>query len=76
MEKVALTHRTRGIVRKANLETTNPSHRKIRVRGRKRRTLESGVISTKSLGTTLMNAAQNSHYWPSVKKKIGPQIKL
>jgi hypothetical protein len=36
---------------------------------RRRRTLESGAISTKSPGTTLMNVTQNSHWWPRSKKK-------
>jgi hypothetical protein len=30
---------------------------------RRRRTLENGVISTKSLGTTPMNVTQNNHWW-------------
>jgi hypothetical protein len=38
-------------------------------RERRRRTLESGVISTKSPGTTLMNVAQNNHWWPRSKKR-------
>jgi hypothetical protein len=52
-----------------NLPTTIPSHMKRRVMGRRRRTLESGVISTKSPGTTLMNFAQNSHWWPRSKTR-------
>jgi hypothetical protein len=50
-----------------NLLITNASHRKRRVMGRQRRTLENGVISTKSLGTTPMNVAQNIHWWPRSK---------
>jgi septin family protein len=46
-----------------NFLKTSLSHRKRRVTGRQRRTLENGVISTKSLGTTPMNVAQNSHWW-------------
>jgi hypothetical protein len=46
-----------------NLSKTSPSHRKRRVTGRGRRTLKSGVISTKSPGTTLMNVSQNNHWW-------------
>jgi hypothetical protein len=53
-EKMALTN---------SLPKTSPRHRKRRFTGRQRRTLENGVISTKSLGTTLMNIAQNSHWW-------------
>jgi hypothetical protein len=51
--KGILTHR------KNNLKTNIPSHRKIRVMGRQRRTLESGVTSKKSLGTTPMNVKQS-----------------
>jgi hypothetical protein len=36
---------------------------------RRRRTLESGVISTKSPGTTLMNVAQNNHWWSRSKTR-------
>jgi hypothetical protein len=69
MEKVALTHRTRDKARKANHKTISPSHRKIRVMGRQRRTLENGVSSKKYLGTTLMNVSQNSHCWLRLNKK-------
>jgi hypothetical protein len=54
MRKTALTN---------SLLKTSPSHRKRRVTGRQRRTPKNGVISTKSLGTTPMNVAQNSHWW-------------
>jgi hypothetical protein len=60
MKKTTLTN---------NLPKTIISHRKRRVTKIRRRTLESGVISTKSLGTTLMNVAQNNHWWPSSKKR-------
>jgi hypothetical protein len=30
---------------------------------------ENGVSSTKALGTTPMNVAQNSHWWPRSKTK-------
>jgi hypothetical protein len=46
-----------------SLLKTSPRHRKRRVTGRQRRTLENGVISTKAPGTTPMNVAQNSHWW-------------
>jgi hypothetical protein len=46
-----------------SLPKSRPSHRKRRVMGRQRRTLENGVISTKALGTTPMNVSQNSHWW-------------
>jgi hypothetical protein len=38
-------------------------------RERRRRTLESGVISTKSPGTTLMNVTQNNHWWSRSKTR-------
>jgi hypothetical protein len=52
-----------------NRSKTSPSHRKRRVMGRQRRTLENGAISTKSPGTTPMNVAQNSHWWPRSKTR-------
>jgi hypothetical protein len=54
---------------KNNLQKTIPSHRKRRVIERKRNTLENGMISTKSPGTTPMNVAQNSHWWLRSKKR-------
>jgi hypothetical protein len=48
---------------KNSLPKTFPSHRKIRVRERQRMTLESGAISIKSLGTTLMNVVQKNRWW-------------
>ena len=54
MKKTSLTN---------SLPKTSPSHRKRRVTGRQRRTLENGAISTKSPGTTPINVAQNSHWW-------------
>jgi hypothetical protein len=56
MVKKDLTHRT------INLKTTSQSHGKRREMGRRRRTLGSGVTSTKSLGKTLMNVARNSDW--------------
>jgi hypothetical protein len=38
-----------------------PSHKEIRIIGSQRRTLESGASSKKSIGTTLINVAPNSH---------------
>jgi hypothetical protein len=46
------------------------SHRKGSVMQRQRRTLESGAISTKSPGKTLMNVSQKCHWWLRSKKKI------
>jgi hypothetical protein len=52
-----------------SLPKTSPRHRKRRVTGRQRRTLENGGISTKAPGTTSMNVAQNSHWWSRSKTK-------
>jgi hypothetical protein len=52
-----------------SLPKTSPRHKKRRVMGRQRRTPENGVISTKSPGTTPMNVAQNSHWWPRSKTR-------
>jgi hypothetical protein len=52
-----------------SLLKTSPRHRKRRVTGRQRRTPENGASSTKSLGTTPMNVAQNSHWWPRSKTR-------
>jgi hypothetical protein len=57
MVKETLTHRTMDRERKSNLKTTIPRCKKRRVTGRRRRTLESGVSSTKSPGITLINVA-------------------
>jgi hypothetical protein len=54
---------------------TSLSHRKIRVTGRRRRTLENGAISKKSLGEKSMNVAQNSHWWPRSKIRSQTLIK-
>jgi hypothetical protein len=48
---------------RTSLEKIIPSLKKRRVTERRRRTLENGVISTKSPRTTPMNVAQNSHWW-------------
>jgi hypothetical protein len=60
MEKTDLTN---------SLLKTSLRHRKRGVMGRKRRTLENGVISTKFPGTTPMNVTQNSHWWPRSKTR-------
>jgi hypothetical protein len=60
MRKTALTN---------SFLKTSLSHGKRRVTGRRRRTLENGVISTKAPGTTSMNVAQNSHWWPRSKTR-------
>jgi hypothetical protein len=52
-----------------SLLKTTPSHRKRRDMRIQRRTLKNGLISTKSPGTTPMNDAQNSHWWPRSKTR-------
>jgi hypothetical protein len=52
-----------------SLLKTSPSHKKRRVTGRQRRTSKNGAILTKSPGTTPMNVAQNSHWWPRSKTR-------
>jgi hypothetical protein len=51
------------------LQKAIPSHRKIRVMERRRKKLESGATSIKSLGTKLMNVSQNNHWWPRSRKR-------
>jgi hypothetical protein len=63
MVRVALTPREKDRERMASPRTTSPSHQQRRVMGSQRRTLESGVSSTKSLGTILMNVTPNNHCW-------------
>ena len=60
MKKTALTN---------SFPKTISRHRKRRVTGRQRRTPKNGAISTKSPGTTPMNVAQNSHWWPRSKTR-------
>jgi hypothetical protein len=60
MTKISLTN---------SLSKTSPRHRKRRVTGRQRRTLENGAISTKSPGTTPMNVAQNKSLVAEIKDK-------
>jgi hypothetical protein len=53
-----------------SFQKTSLSHRKRRVMGRRRRTMENGAISTKSPVTTPTNVSQNSHWWPRSKTRI------
>jgi hypothetical protein len=69
MEKENLIHRTKDKIRNSNLERANPRHRKIRVTIILTKTPKSGASSTTDLGTTLMNVAQNNHWWLSSKKE-------
>jgi hypothetical protein len=61
MSKTALTN---------SLSKTSPSHKKIRVTGRQRRTPKNGVIFIKVPGTTPMNVTQNSDWWSISKTRI------
>jgi hypothetical protein len=69
MEKENLTQIMKDKERNSNLKRSSPICRKIRVTRILRKTLESGVISTTSIRTTLMNVAQYNHWWPSSKIK-------
>jgi hypothetical protein len=61
MVRVALTPKPKERERMASPRITIPSHQQIRVMGSQRRTLESGVSYTKSLGTILMNVTPKSN---------------
>jgi hypothetical protein len=50
-----------------SLPKTGSRHMKRRVIGRQRRTPKNRAISTKAPGTTPMNVAENSHWWPRSK---------
>jgi hypothetical protein len=63
MVRVDLNSREKDRERMENPKTTSPSHQKRRVMESRRRKLESGVSSTKSLDTILINITPNSHYW-------------
>jgi hypothetical protein len=61
MRKTALTN---------EFQKTILRHIKRRVMGRRRRSLEKGAIFKKSPDTTLMNVAQNIHWWLRSKTRI------
>jgi hypothetical protein len=63
MEKETLTHIMKYRERKSKLKRSTPLCMKIRVMGSIRNTLKSGVSSTTTLGTTLMNVPQYNHWW-------------
>jgi hypothetical protein len=67
MVRVALTPRPKDRARMANPRITIPSHQQRRVMGSRRRTLENGVSSTKSLGTILMNVTPNKSLLAEMK---------
>jgi hypothetical protein len=56
--------------RKENLKRASTTCKKIRVMRSIRKTPESGESSITTLGTTLMNFIQYSHWWLSSKRKI------
>jgi hypothetical protein len=69
MEKETLNHTRKDIsTRNFILNIASPRHRKRRVMRSLRKTPKSGVSSTKSLGTKIMNVAQKTHWW-SISKK-------
>jgi hypothetical protein len=64
MVKVTLTSRIKDKTSIINPRKTSASHiQRRRIMGNQRKTLESGVRSTKTLGTTLTNVVPNNHYW-------------
>jgi hypothetical protein len=70
MEKETITHKRKDIsTRKDKLKRSIPRCRRRRATRSLRKKLESGVSSTKSPRTTLMNVTQNIHWWTSSKKK-------
>jgi hypothetical protein len=63
--RVAPTHKTNYIEKMGNLRTTNPSHKKRRTMGRRRKILGSGTTSIIAPDITLLIFAQRSHWWLS-----------
>jgi hypothetical protein len=63
--KVAPTHKIRDKTKMATLRTTSPSCNLRRVTRTRRRTWESVVNATKSLGTTLNIVSPSNHWWSS-----------
>jgi hypothetical protein len=63
MVKVSLTPTEKDKERMASPRITNPIHQQRRVMGSRRRKMDSGVSSKKSLGTTLMNATPKNNFW-------------
>jgi hypothetical protein len=64
-EKASPSHTARDQFEMASLRTTSPRHNTRREMRRGTRTRENGVITIKSLGTTLNNFAPSSHSWPN-----------
>ena len=69
MAKETLTHITKDKERNFNHMISIPRSRKRRVIWSLIKTMESGVSSTTSFGTTPMNVTRNIHWWLSSKKK-------
>ena len=71
-------HNNQSMIKKTltnSLPKSSPSHRKRRVIERRRRTLENGVISTKSCDTTPMSVAQKNQWWSRSKTRSRTLIK-
>jgi hypothetical protein len=63
-ERVAPTHRTKDRENMDSIRTTSPSRKQRRTPERQRKIPGSGVTSIRSLGITLLTAAQSSRWWP------------
>jgi hypothetical protein len=62
-EREAPTHKTKDRENMDSIRTTSPSHKKRRTPERQRKILGSGATSIRSLGITLLTAAQRSRWW-------------
>jgi hypothetical protein len=60
MVRVALNPKEKDRELMVSPRTTSPSHQERRVMGSRRKILESGASSTKSLGMILMNVSPNN----------------
>jgi hypothetical protein len=76
LAKETLTNIMKDRERKEKLKRFSPRCRLRRAMEILRKTLESGVSSTTSLGTILMNVAQYSHWWSGSKTESNPNLDL
>jgi hypothetical protein len=63
-EREAPNHRTKDRSNMESIRTTSPSHKQRRTLERQIKIPRSGAASIKSLGITLLTAAQSSCWWP------------
>jgi hypothetical protein len=66
-EREAPTHRTKDRGKMGSIKKTSSGCKKIRMPKRKRKISRSSVTSIRSLGITILNAIQSSHWWPNLK---------